>query len=812
MKLKDQIKLILKVFVVILFMTFQSCTDEQLLQEMPEMEIGDMEYSEDAISFNLHLDADMGTRDANSNGYDSRFDDYIDTQNKLRVFFFDQDGRFMFGAIDRTVTPLSTSQSSSSYNWHVRVPLNYVVDREGNQFDVEAIRKKLRTESFKIAVLANWPNYGTINPSDYDDSDDSEERNPGDEVHSSTNVKGEPLWGKIHSIFNDDNKFTDSLKNINDLHHLVADGNYGDPSRDKRPKNTETYDFISDNQFRMGVKTDWVQSRMKSSKYGLDLTSRAKAKQWIWDYWTPNKSENENKNIYRHYKYLWFLWDFSASYTNNANNFEQTKWGREWLNRNGSEIKTWMDYGNWGWYLGNFTSLSEKEEEAYFQYKGSATLYNNGISIAKGSSDKTNGYNYFSFKASRSGLLRVKVSGTSNNTTILRVERDDGDGESSNKTFNDISGTGIQIKEWEINITGKDQEIKIYNNSNNSLVIYSIEYICDKYLFDTDREGIMPSEDYPIPMYGVQNFQPLVDWEPGTTYNLGTSSDNDIYLIRSLAKIVLYLPNQAKHVYMRSMNRTARCEPMDVETPTQQNWTNDHSLTDNGCEWFILNAHQVCFNGGTELKDPNYYNELNSYKNWLGWFYGSWKNAKWQGTNFTGWSFMQHKHNSGNLNINTVNSPHYFNPDINRSDYCEFIYAGVEGGQHKYVLYMPEKWKDDPNYPGIMSSLPKVAHIEYRYDWQNEDSLDDNDCYRIYFGNYSDSGFSNLVTGTAPNRFDEAPNNGTPLIKSTTFLGYQWAIMRNHVYEFHVQGSAESVQKINVKVQEWGYDKMAMDW
>lgn len=858
---------------LLLFFTFfitigilTNCSDKDLFEPTDSTVNVEESIPGFSIGFTVKLDKDDFTRSTYPISDVDKYDNYIDTRNKFRVFFFDKDGRFMFGAIDRTVT---SSQNIGSDTWYVRVPINYIVDRNGNPYDVEELKNYLKTHPFKVAVLANWPNEGKV-PSEYEGSEDDEnnESSPGDGIDWNY-INREPNWGWNESVLNEEAVKAGTVKSINDLHHLVVDKNYNNedgkfgPGSDNknRPARIEAYDFImgdtdadiTSRQGKMGVQCDWVKMRdidgedgWKITHYQRDISNepfdtKEKAEEWIKANWTPEIYYNDRKVIYRHYKYIWKLWDFDASCRSNPSiNYYpyDNKWGRQWYERNGSDLKTWINnvystlnptlrQQTFDFSTSRYTHITA---EANFSFKGT-TARRNTTTKAGMTGIEPGEDGEFHFTAHSSGTLRIKFCNTGSGSAKLYVSSGSNADKISPKTLT-VTGTTPTVVSQDFNITGKIQEFSI-TVSGGTPVIYSIEYIRSKYLYDTDREGIPASEENPIPMYGVQNFEPLTDWEEGTTYNLSASDPTDpnsepkyISLIRSVAKVIVYLPEKASQIYLRSANRTGRCEPMDVETPTDLLWKSNHI---NGqCEWFTIQKYGSGFSqtGG----DPSNKSELAAYTNWLSWIYASWTKAKWfkqSNGSFTGWDFKSHNLYNGSGGITKDNvtipdttilkPPRLFNPDINRSDYAHFNYYGFDGHNHVYVLYVPEKNISDPNNVGNPSSISKIARIEYRFssgnviEDTNDNSLDDNQCYRIYFTNY----------GGAENQFGplnssitsvEADDYEVTYEKKTENLDMHWPIMRNHVYEFYVEGRGTATPRVQARVKDWGYEKVVVEW
>ena len=837
-----------------------ACTDEIISVDDNGPQTGLIEDPVEgyALGFKVTLDKDLSTRASDVEAYDN----YIDTRDKFRVLFFTENGDFLFGAVDRTVTYLTDQNDYTKDTWYVRVPMNYIVDRDGNVYDAEAIRNYLRTNNFKVAILANWPNNGVIKPGDDENSE-----------LDFTYINREPNWGYRQSylytqVYDDKNEDHIKIgppdpKNINNLHHLVPHSYYDDDSGStSRPKRNEVYDFIMEKnekgQGMMGVRTDWVTNRINFGEGDARVVSDA----WIRKNINPQTQTSVAEPLYEHYDLLWQLWDFNAAYrstdeiknswgqvTTAKNYSAYSSWGEEWFHRNGSLIKDWMaGYYNYNRNIttpttidhltfvpGDPTTDSESQRNAN-TYVGYSTIkYSNGkyglslplttyvekvngsdiyrLNTSDSKASKTKGY--LTFKAPGTGTLRVEFSGGK-----LFVQRNTDPVNNYTSSF-----------KLELSITGDSEDIYLWSGDPNTpCVIHSIEWVSDKYLYDTDRQGVAPSLEQPIPMYGVQNYSKLMNWEEGTTFDISkdNSDSKPITLIRSLAKVVLYLPQKASYIFMRSMNRTATCEPMDVETPTD--W-GEHNSSE--CEWFRIQDYGSNFSSlsGSDLDtELSTYDELDSYTNWLSWFYKSWTTAKWYpptsgNGNYSGWNFQTHNSSGKAVTNNKENPPHIFFPDINRSDFCEMIYCGEESGRgHKYILYMPDKHISDPNYVGVNTCLAKIPHIEFRYErdksldkMSNTRNFEDNKCKRIYFTDYNSN---TVIQGLKQDQYDmyyernlkptgnkNTTTNKYPWSYDGTLVNKHWPIMRNHVYEFQVKGtnaSSPTDQTIQVSVNDWG--------
>lgn len=935
-----------KIFLIfaLLFVGVAGCKDEGLMPEDPSNEKNTEETEGDCIQFVMKLDKDLSSRGSFEESYMTKYEDYIDTQDKMRIFFFNEDGDFLFGANDRVVGSLSNSDQNATY-WYVRIPMTMIVDRENQEYDIDKIKKYLKNNNFKIAVLANWPNGGEkINPADYDDS----EGTPDGNDNPSSTLKGNPHWTWSNSILNKDAKSED-IRNINDLHHLYNDSYYANQSR------FPTYGmFMAEAKsgdeagYYSGEPTDWVKMRdidegwhspegaawVDVNKNG-GFSSKNEANAWIRANWNPNVTINQSKAIYRHYQHMWFLWNFDASfktgmindnidylsnggekvkagdpdiftdpkngrytvvdvanagaYTKNwgwkdrtdASDPVSEEFGKEWYKRNGDILYQWMkkSYNNGGTpnAIGEISiMIGEANNDVYLKYQAAPGEYaycrevngNYGIQLpAMGEGEKVSYDGTLQFQARTSGTLRIKWSsydGTSSGLAV-QVGLPKDAGEESTEAYyyhihNNVSRTepidwttadGLNYLDIAV---GEGSRTVYISCTKGKAVVYSIEFIRGRYLYDTDREGVAPSGHQGIPMYGVQDFSKIDDWQRGTTITLS----KNINLVRALAKVEVFIKKdfgEPKHVIMRCMNRAARCEPIDVHTPTDKIWISKHEYTgtdkdiaDDNCEWFRIQKY-----GPTFEKVEN-----GDYKSWLSWFYGSWKTDNnseypmhWK-TDGTSVRYRYDVDKGYHVPVGTMKGwgdesmysyttnlepPHIFNPYIYRSEFCNMIKINEETSDHgetyyKYVLFVPEKNIEDPTTVGNLASNPKVMHIEYRFPpdasisqvddglsaveddpyTNSEYNLDDNDCYRIYFTNY---GGGTTVNGPVNEElknqrwwkytYDEYEKDGDRLTK-------HWPIMRNHKYRMFVGGSGPENPEIHVQVSDWGHRKVIVEW
>lgn len=313
----------------------------------------------------------------------------------------------------------------------------------------------------------------------------------------------------------------------------------------------------------------------------------------------------------------------------------------------------------------------------------------------------------------------------------------------------------------------------------------------------TDYSGI-GTDAQKIPMYGIQKFRALENfWTEGTVFDLSdfdrmTPSSyefSDIYLIRSVAKVELYIPTSygAHHVFLRSQNRFARCEPVDVITDTKETWfdrsSNASANHSNNCEWTQLIGH-------TPFYDEK--GDLSSYQNALAWYYSRWDNVT--------------------STVEDSNWPHIINPVIDRSDFTLFIKTESDKAKYdRYVLYVPEKFVDDPDVAGDPTSAPKVCHIEFRGKNDPSDDLDDDNCFRIYF---VDKGMTGKVNDVTFEKDDDGNDLNWENVyeKDAKNLQEHWPIMRNHNYVFTVQDANSRFLDVKVQILAWKKQEFTVSW
>lgn len=355
------------------------------------------------------------------------------------------------------------------------------------------------------------------------------------------------------------------------------------------------------------------------------------------------------------------------------------------------------------------------------------------------------------------------------------------------------------------------------------------------------RKFMRLSEDHPIPMYGIQAFAPIKDWVKGTPFNLsqiakGQIPDGEdeeppysfksISLLRSVVKLELVVPVSKKpdFVVLYYPNIYARCEPMDVWTPTDQIWKSDaHDNTDwkRGieCEWKAIKENGPVTKtnaNGEGINDPQ--GSLEEYPKRMAWFYGAWyEYYKLHNGNF--WTFngntdvtskLEEKILATGQDINSEDYaspfPHIFNSCIQRNTqgYCDEFYIGKDDKLH-YVIYTGERNINDPsdltNLDETKSGAPTITYwmlqiggTRYGIPIADSQEYTKNPLFIEYKNSNSsiESGYyyeTGNKTGTGNNlstdykKLSNRINAYEQLVQKQQAPNAPWPLLRNHVYK-----------------------------
>lgn len=325
------------------------------------------------------------------------------------------------------------------------------------------------------------------------------------------------------------------------------------------------------------------------------------------------------------------------------------------------------------------------------------------------------------------------------------------------------------------------------------------------------RYWIMPSQDYPIPMYGIQEFEAVSNWQKGMPFNLSDltkdgKNDYDykaISLLRSVVKLELLIPTSyGKPTYIghKYPNIYARCEPMDVWTPTDKIWKDDH---DNDCEWKNIFKYGAFSRKGdpqgttqaTTATNPSDNDSFIAYRKRISWLYGAWLDKYDDGT--PRWSFGTYgTANVGVDNVDNLPYPRIYNPVVQRNQAVRCgaasdLSSHFSDGYYHFVVYTGERNVNDPSDLFTMGTTSaqnggngKAPTISWVFNTGNSKTT----YYNLPIGPscmnyYSSDTFS---TGTEPN------NNLTYEYHKKVWASPKdqsvlpWPLVRNHVYRITV--------------------------
>lgn len=357
------------------------------------------------------------------------------------------------------------------------------------------------------------------------------------------------------------------------------------------------------------------------------------------------------------------------------------------------------------------------------------------------------------------------------------------------------------------------KEGKGYNGINPQEILEeSFPHASDK---DNIKYTLLPTIEHPIPMYGVQDFYPIKNWVKGTPFNLSQLIDNQtgvgnapyefrsISLLRSVVKLELLIPKTIKPtiVTLWYSNIYARCEPMDVWTPTDQIWEEDH---ENDCEWKdIMNYGPVCskvMGGGIRNKD-----DIPNFQKTMSWFYGAWAEKGPDGK--PRWDFKKAANGFAMVSeTNNTKYPHIFNTCIQRNKIvaCNMNYQEYGGGDvtdlynddyYHYVVYTGERNINDPN------DLPETIKNAYAVTWMFNDK-NTGYYYFVPIADYSKGKNTTAQACFGPYTSAEIVKDGSPQLgKNDNYNVYEygnalkdvnsvdempWPLLRNHVYTLTV--------------------------
>lgn len=323
-----------------------------------------------------------------------------------------------------------------------------------------------------------------------------------------------------------------------------------------------------------------------------------------------------------------------------------------------------------------------------------------------------------------------------------------------------------------------------------------------------------------IPMYGCQVFDPVPDWAPGTPFNIserhhgqsGQLIRKNIFLLRSLVKLELIIPKWMKNKNgeyeriivseptLRYSNVMARCEPLDVATPTERIWHEENWNLNEYCEWKTLSEYGPIINGDLGA------GTLNKFHERVAWFYGAWRD--WWHFNYGSGTIDPESEvttlpsgldpNSNYFKPGKMNGkayPRIFNPVVQRNDEVRIDECLIESTEYEdeddknavyhYVVYTGERHINDPTTFGQSNSFNKAqAQVAY-FRFMNSKN---GQTYYIPLSEYKPNSKAatkhfTAETGNSGYTFD---NYRADVAQESNPDDWNIVLLRNHTYTFQV--------------------------
>lgn len=357
--------------------------------------------------------------------------------------------------------------------------------------------------------------------------------------------------------------------------------------------------------------------------------------------------------------------------------------------------------------------------------------------------------------------------------------------------------------------SGEDGKYNVYENKSEDPYLADLKY----------RYFVPPTKDHPIPMYGIQDFSKLEGWVKGTPFNLSKTTDGQeddydyrsISLLRSVVKLELVLEDRPAWVIMFYPNVYARCEPMDVWTPTNDIWSkneddyqheNNHEWSLGDCEWYNIIKYGAVTRTGesTNDNDAGYKDSRSTYQQRMSWFYGVWSDPGPDGSNAR-W----HKDLKSLINQTTpqkgVDNPPYpqiFNSCVQRvtgavcydsKNKYELAFWEPADQRWHFVVYAGERNINDPSNIMRMGQTgngsPTICY------WQvgtGTNTNNRNNIYSIALAYADASGQSYRAAYIADGKPNRNMNTYEQPVQNGSATTMPWPLLRNHVYKITATG------------------------
>ena len=883
-----------------------ACVDDFKLEEGPNSDIYAVNENEYAMGVVLSLDqlSGVSTRGqiggplgnlAGGSGQGLKdIEEYVNTEN-LYILFFNLDGTFLFQINKPVAIPIGQSEFGNDSQWFIRIPVKDIN---------ENLIHYIEENPFKIAVLANWTFDSDINlGSNLSGWDEFKFKEPLDAEGNLVYDEFGKLQGDHISLLahaQRDNVYENTtMHGYDHLVHRTETGSHMGPYTEwvanyhrnipEAETHIRTYFNVEENYYQNPDNFFYDENGVPTA---LDHFNTKYNNLWhVW-YFNGTYDGEGMKN-----------------FTIEAGNTQMNKWIE--LNQGAKEAmfaptnvhgESFSYESDHTWKLGHGYSdlyLSKGVQPNYWDTKPQLVdqdgydvpgeeLKFSGMAITEANLSKDyndtgnplnldNNHQYMSFTAKADGYVRINFEaqggaklyahvGTNNTpqNNASGYQKDNRDSrfeiDPSTGTFTtgEIADIPFDPKPIYLYMVVDEDYVPVppmLEDGNDvpspekpMITIHSIEYIESRHLYDVDRRAILPSKDYAIPMYGVQDFDPIGEyWEPGVLFNLSQFNNAQklgynyrrISLLRSISRVEVKLkksdfPQKPSHVYLRSMNRSSRITPVDFFTPTDIIWNgfnpsspDDVRRLQNYIDVGNLNEQQIIqttpgvaqeeknimqygpiYIGSGANNGESNEQKLTEYRRTTAWPFGIWEKQwdwNWNRGNglvedFETYQVGQSRRYTGQT---VPEYPRILHTRISRSDYSHF--AEVEDPEYwHYIMYIPEKNITDADNPGNISDRPKIVHVEIRFNggpentWNNDDpenivdNFDDNLAYRLYF---TQGGRANLggFEWNGRESWDKYEYD-LDIVKQ------HWPILRNHEYIFTVTGGLGNSGNINLQV------------
>lgn len=378
-------------------------------------------------------------------------------------------------------------------------------------------------------------------------------------------------------------------------------------------------------------------------------------------------------------------------------------------------------------------------------------------------------------------------------------------------------------KTWKSQYSKEENEFYTSMGASSCWVSGNTFYLQDDGKEPKYRFTILPSAENPIPMYGIQRYEPIPPdkWIKGTPFSVSkglkdthysdvTYEKKAISLLRSVVRIDLLIPMKVnnneiepKFVALCYPNVNARCDPMNVWDPTDEVWKNNHSSSGKCKDQKLIEGV-----GSVVRLDntPKTESSSGNFRSKLAWFYGAWQDK---------WDFHNISDEKGNIleklkEKSKDEYPQIFNSCIQRNGTSIVHSQNTKESQksfdqgnvtdkyndnyYHYVAYVGERNITDPSKleQPAATGIAAATMIYWMFEYNGK-------IYAAPLTDYkTNPGVDNLITTTYSNIIPDGSNGSFPV---DTYQNYitgttggitpdekynNWPLIRNHIYKITV--------------------------